>query len=65
MALVTLARAAERLGISPATLRTQVHRGKLDAEKYGRDWLVDEAEVERYRVDSRKDPRPQHPRDRS
>jgi excisionase family DNA binding protein len=56
MALLTLARAAQALGISAATLRVQVHRGKLGARKYGRDWLVDEAEVERYRVESRKGP---------
>lgn len=60
MALVTLARAAQALGISASTLRVQVHRGKLRAEKYGRDWLVEETEVERYRIDSRKSPQSAH-----
>lgn len=54
MALLTLAQAAGRLGIAAATLRAQVHRDKLRAAKLGRDWLVEEAEVERYRRDSQK-----------
>jgi len=54
MALLTLAQAAGRLGIAAATLRAQVHRHKLRAAKLGRDWLVEEAEVERYRRDSQK-----------
>ncbi len=52
MALLTLVQAAEQLGVAPATLRAQIHRGKLRAQKLGRDWLVDNAEVERYRTDS-------------
>ncbi|MBA2718812.1 MAG: helix-turn-helix domain-containing protein [Chloroflexi bacterium] len=54
MALLTLVQAAEQLGVAPATLRAQIHRGKLRAQKLGRDWLVDKAEVERYRTDSLK-----------
>ncbi|MEW5705148.1 MAG: helix-turn-helix domain-containing protein [Pseudomonadota bacterium] len=37
------------LGVSHATLRAQVHRGRLRAFKVGRDWLVTDEEVERYR----------------
>jgi excisionase family DNA binding protein len=47
--LLTLAQAAERLGRSVNTLREQIRRGRLHAQKIGRDWLVEEAEVERYR----------------
>ena len=51
-ALITLSRAAERLGRSPSTLREQIRRGQLRATKLGRDWLLDEAEVDRYRAAS-------------
>jgi len=50
--MMTLAQAAARLGRSPDTLRHQVANGRLRAKKYGNTWLVDEAEVERYRRDS-------------
>ncbi len=50
MSFLTLVQAAERLGVAPATLRAQIHRGKLNAQKLGRDWLVDSAEVERYKA---------------
>ena len=50
----TLAQAAKRLGVSPANLRAQVHRDKLNATKVGRDWLVEDKEVERYRRESQK-----------
>ncbi len=48
--MLTLVQAAEQLGVAPATLRAQIHRGKLTAQKLGRDWLVDSAEVERYKA---------------
>lgn len=44
-----LAEAADLLGVDHSTLRAQVHRGRLNAFKVGRDWLVTEEEVERYR----------------
>lgn len=49
---MTLRIAGERLGVTPDTLRAQVHRGKLRAVKPGRDWLVAEEEVDRYRRES-------------
>ncbi len=48
---VGLAEAASLLGVSHATLRAQVHRGRLRATKVGRDWLVDRLEIDRYRRD--------------
>jgi excisionase family DNA binding protein len=51
--LLTLPEAAEALGLSASTLRTQVQREKLHATKHGRDWLVTGAEIERYRARSR------------
>lgn len=51
--ILTLGQAAERLGIQPGTLRNQAIRGKLRAIKPGHDWLVDEAEIERYRAENK------------
>ena len=48
---MTLNEAAAVLGLSPSTLRWQIHNGKLRATKRGRDWWVTKAEVERYRRD--------------
>lgn len=45
----TIPQAAERLGLSPQTLRTQVRLGKLKAYKIGRDYIVSDDEIERYR----------------
>lgn len=52
MPLMTLRSASERLGITPDTLRAQIRRGRLRAKKLGRDWLVERAEVDRYRRES-------------
>jgi len=47
-----LTMAAERLGVTAATLRQQIAGGRLRASKVGRDWLVTGAEVDRYRRES-------------
>lgn len=52
MALMTLREAARQLGITADTLRAQIRRDRLRANKLGRDWLVEGAEVRRYRRDS-------------
>ncbi|MGH2966289.1 MAG: helix-turn-helix domain-containing protein [Solirubrobacterales bacterium] len=44
-----LAAAAAVLGVDHSTLRAQVHRGRLRAFKVGRDWLVTDEEIDRYR----------------
>jgi len=49
--VLTISQAAERIGISPITLRLQVRRGKVTAERFGRQWVIHAAEVERYRRD--------------
>jgi excisionase family DNA binding protein len=51
---MTLTEAAERLGLSPSTLRVQIRNGRLKARKVGRDWHVTPAEVERYRRENRR-----------
>lgn len=45
--------AAEALGILPGTIRRQILLGKLRAVRHGRDWWITDAEVERYRRESR------------
>jgi len=47
--VLTLKQAAERLELSPTTLRFQVHAGKLRATRAGTLFLVTATEVERYR----------------
>lgn len=49
---MTLAQAAQALGISHATLRWQIRNKKLRARKMGNLWVVTDAEVERYRQES-------------
>jgi len=51
---VTLTEAAAVLGLTAATLRQQIAKGKLAARKVGRDWTVTTSEIERYRRDSRR-----------
>lgn len=51
--LLSLPEAAEALGLSASTLRTQREKGAILATKIGRDWLISWGEVERYRAQSR------------
>lgn len=51
---MTLTEAAALLGVTAATLRQQIARGKLRATKRGRDWWVTAKEVNRYRAQSRR-----------
>ena len=48
----TLAEAGAILGVSPATLRRQVHNGKLRATLVGKTYTVTTREIERYRAES-------------
>jgi len=49
---ITLAQAGASLGVSPATLRSQVRNGRLHATLVGKTWVVTPREVERYRAES-------------
>lgn len=61
--LLTLVKAAASLSVTPDALRLAISRGKLKADKYGRDWLVEDAEVERYRKENAgKQGRPRKPK---
>ena len=50
--VLTLAQAADRLGVSATTLRHQVQAGRLAARLVGKTWVTTAAEVERYRRES-------------
>lgn len=51
---MTLAEAAQVLGVSPDTLRWQIRNGKLRGRKVGPVWTVTPKEVERYRRESKR-----------
>lgn len=50
---LTLREAAAASGLAPATLRLLVNKGRIRAERRGRDWLVTRAALENY-LDDRK-----------
>lgn len=50
--------AAERLGIKPRSVVQLIKRGVLAAEKRGRDYWIEDAEVERYARERRPAHRP-------
>lgn len=56
MPLIKLSIAAERLGVSNANLRARVAAGSLAVERCpcGREWMVEEAEVDRYARENRR-----------
>jgi excisionase family DNA binding protein len=63
--ILTLAAAADELGVTTATLRQQIASGRLAAEKLGPMWVVLRSEVNRYRRESLGQPgRPPKPRRR-
>jgi len=50
--ILTLAEAAELLGLSPDTLRNQMKRGRLAGRLIGKTYVTTRDEVERYRLES-------------
>jgi len=51
---LTLAEAAHELGLSPATLRSQIRYGKLVGRKIGPVTVVTRRELNRYRKQSKR-----------
>lgn len=49
-AMIPLSEASRRVGLDPATLRQQIHRKRLRATKYHREWWVEPAALEAYLV---------------
>jgi excisionase family DNA binding protein len=56
MPTLTTKGAADRLGIKPRSVVALIKRGLLVATKHGRDYAIEEAEVDRYQ----RERRPQH-----
>lgn len=50
--VLSLADAAERLGVAASTLRHQANAGRLHGRVLGKTWITTVAEVERYRAES-------------
>ena len=48
--LISLARASELSGVAHETLRAQRRRGRLQAEKVGRDWLTTRRWLHQYLI---------------
>lgn len=56
--MFTTRKAADWLGIKPRSVVQLIRRKLLTAEKHGRDYLIDPAEVERYLIERRPQHRP-------
>ncbi len=46
--VLTIKQAAERIGIHVNTLYSQIQRGKIQATRFGHQWMLTAAEVRRY-----------------
>jgi predicted site-specific integrase-resolvase len=57
--MIKLSVAAERLDTSGANLRAAIARGSLAVTRCpcGREWMVEESEVERFRRENRRSPK--------
>lgn len=47
--MLTTKQAAAILGIAARTMKDYCYRGRIKATKYGRDWLIAERDLEKYR----------------
>jgi len=52
---ITTKEAAERLGYTPQHTRLLIRQGKIEATKFGRDWMVVRESVESYRTTAHKE----------
>ena len=48
--------AAEYLGVTPARVRQLIMEGRLKSEKYGRDHLIQEVDLQEYTTGAKKKP---------
>jgi excisionase family DNA binding protein len=51
--VLTIAQAAERIGVSSNTLYSQIQREKIQARRFGRQWMLTAGEVRRYIEETR------------
>lgn len=56
--MLTTKQAGSRLDLDPRTIKRYCREGKLKCEKIGRDWLIPEAEIERYERERKPKGRP-------
>ncbi len=56
--MLTTREAADRLGIKPRSVAKAIKRGLIEAEKRGRDYWIEDEEIERYAVERRPQHRP-------
>jgi excisionase family DNA binding protein len=47
MALLSTQQAADKKGVTVRRIRALIEDGKLKAEKVGRDWVIEESELEK------------------
>ncbi len=48
LALITTHEAAERLGVNQSRIRQLIIAKQLPAKKFGRDWMIEEDDVENF-----------------
>jgi excisionase family DNA binding protein len=56
--MLTTTEAAEVLGVQPQTVTRHILRGMIQAEKRGRDYLIRQEEIERFKQERRRAGRP-------
>jgi excisionase family DNA binding protein len=56
--MLTTAEAAEALGLNLRTVQSHIGKGNLSAKKHGRDYLIEPAELERFKRERRGRGRP-------
>lgn len=56
--MLTVADAAQRLGVSERRVRQYIEESRLPAQKFGRDWLIREEDLSAFSQQERKTGRP-------
>lgn len=59
MKTLTTPEAADRLKVTPRRVRALIEAGKLPAKQYGRDWIINESDLQL--VEERRPGRPAKP----
>lgn len=61
--MLTTSDAAALLGVQPKTVARYIKRGLINAEKRGRDYWINDAELERFKAERRGRGRPKRAED--
>lgn len=54
MPFYSTAQFAQKLGLSRQTVRIMITKGKLAGQKVGRNYVIDESELSRFKIDKKK-----------